>query len=433
MKPVGKPDAGNLHVRFDERGRETGCCHKAQATAPVLDSTAQRPPPHEHAFRAERPARRSRLGGGLSSARPAPRCASWRAGRRPSRGARSSSTARTSRPRASRFVRKDVTFGMPASAVFQAVTFGAQQCRGQPRPSEAEAPSMSARRDRRTCRLKAGRRVARRGRSPSKRRRCGERRPRVRDDPDPRFPHATRTASIAERCGAAPSSPALSPSSGHERRRHPLARLGLPPRGRAFYVLASALGLSGAFHPTPLGIALAFALVPILFGTVFAAVHAELIAHRLGEPYGTLVLTVAVTVIEVALIASVMLGEEGGSPTLARDTVFAVVMIVCNGLVGLCILAGAAPPRAELPRDRRLRLPRGAGSARPPHPGPAELHPHDARADLLGVASSSSSVPSPSPSTRPSSTSRRSATGTTSPCSAARSPTATPPRTGPWR
>src|SRR5918997_4845371 len=39
MKPVGKPDAGNLHVRFDERGRETGCCHKAQATAPVLDST----------------------------------------------------------------------------------------------------------------------------------------------------------------------------------------------------------------------------------------------------------------------------------------------------------------------------------------------------------------------------------------------------------
>jgi hypothetical protein len=39
VKPVGKPDAGNLHVRFDERGRETGCCHKAQATAPVLDST----------------------------------------------------------------------------------------------------------------------------------------------------------------------------------------------------------------------------------------------------------------------------------------------------------------------------------------------------------------------------------------------------------
>jgi Ca2+:H+ antiporter len=121
-----------------------------------------------------------------------------------------------------------------------------------------------------------------------------------------------------------------------------------PLAGLAFYVLASALGLSGAFHPTPLGIALALLLVPILFGTVFAAVHhAELIAHRLGEPYGTLVLTVAVTVIEVALIASVMLGEEGGSPTLARDTVFAVVMIVCNGLVGLCILAGGLRHREQ--------------------------------------------------------------------------------------
>ena len=82
------------------------------------------------------------------------------------------------------------------------------------------------------------------------------------------------------------------------------------------------------------------ALVPILFGTVFAAVHhAEVIAARTGEPYGTLVLTMAVTVIEVALIASLMLKPDA-SPALARDTVFAVIMIVCNGLVGLCILVG---------------------------------------------------------------------------------------------
>jgi Ca2+:H+ antiporter len=108
-----------------------------------------------------------------------------------------------------------------------------------------------------------------------------------------------------------------------------------------FFGLTSVLGLGGAFTPSPLGIAAALLLVPILLGTVFAAVHhAEVIAHRTGEPYGTLVLTVAVTVIEVALIASIMLSEEGGSPTLARDTVFAVVMIVCNGLVGLCILIG---------------------------------------------------------------------------------------------
>jgi Ca2+:H+ antiporter len=102
--------------------------------------------------------------------------------------------------------------------------------------------------------------------------------------------------------------------------------------------------LSGAFHPTPLA-------SPSPSSRSSSAPSsppsAELITHRLGEPYGTLVLTVAVTVIEVALIASVMLGEEGGSPTLARDTVFAVVMIVCNGLVGLCILAGGLRHREQ--------------------------------------------------------------------------------------
>jgi Ca2+:H+ antiporter len=85
----------------------------------------------------------------------------------------------------------------------------------------------------------------------------------------------------------------------------------------------------------------------ILFGTVFAAVHhAEVIAERIGEPYGTLLLTLAVTIIEVALIATIMLGEKP-VPTLARDTVFAVVMIVCNGLVGICILAGGLRYREQ--------------------------------------------------------------------------------------
>jgi Ca2+:H+ antiporter len=91
----------------------------------------------------------------------------------------------------------------------------------------------------------------------------------------------------------------------------------------------------------------AAALLVILFGTVFAAVHhAEVIAERIGEPYGTLLLTLAVTVIEVALIATIMLGEKA-VPTLARDTVFAVVMIVCNGLVGVCILAGGLRYREQ--------------------------------------------------------------------------------------
>jgi Ca2+:H+ antiporter len=80
-----------------------------------------------------------------------------------------------------------------------------------------------------------------------------------------------------------------------------------------------------------------------LIATVFAAVyHAEVVAHRTGEPFGTLVLAVAVTVIEVALIVSVMIAAPAGKAELARDTVFAAVMIVCNGVVGLSLLWGGA-------------------------------------------------------------------------------------------
>src|ERR1700681_4237103 len=105
-----------------------------------------------------------------------------------------------------------------------------------------------------------------------------------------------------------------------------------------FFAGATALGLT--FTPSAAGLGFAVVLLIILFGTVFAAVHhAELIAERIGEPYGTLLLTLAVTVIEVALIATIMLGEKP-VPTLARDTVLAVVMIVCNGVVGICSLAG---------------------------------------------------------------------------------------------
>jgi Ca2+:H+ antiporter len=79
----------------------------------------------------------------------------------------------------------------------------------------------------------------------------------------------------------------------------------------------------------------------VLIATVIAAVyHAEVIAHRIGEPFGTLVLAVAVTIIEVALIVSVMITGGPDTATLARDTVFAAVMITCNGVLGLCLLAG---------------------------------------------------------------------------------------------
>ncbi len=88
---------------------------------------------------------------------------------------------------------------------------------------------------------------------------------------------------------------------------------------------------------------LAAAAAVALVATVFAAVHhAEVVAHRTGEPFGTLVLAVAVTVIEVALIVSVMVSAPEEKAGLARDTVFAAVMIVCNGIVGLCLLWGGA-------------------------------------------------------------------------------------------
>jgi Ca2+:H+ antiporter len=80
-----------------------------------------------------------------------------------------------------------------------------------------------------------------------------------------------------------------------------------------------------------------------LLATVFAAVyHAEVVAHRVGEPFGTLVLALAVTVIETALIVSVMIAAPAEKAGLARDTVFAAVMIVCNGIVGACLLWGGA-------------------------------------------------------------------------------------------
>ena len=81
-----------------------------------------------------------------------------------------------------------------------------------------------------------------------------------------------------------------------------------------------------------------------LAASVLSAVHhAEVVAHRVGEPFGSLVLAVAVTVIEVALIVTLMVSGGSGSETatLARDTVFAAVMITTNGILGISVLLGA--------------------------------------------------------------------------------------------
>jgi len=79
-----------------------------------------------------------------------------------------------------------------------------------------------------------------------------------------------------------------------------------------------------------------------LGAAVIAAVHhAEVVAHRVGEPFGTLILALAVTVIEVALIVTLMASGGDKAASLARDTVFAAVMITCNGILGLALVVGS--------------------------------------------------------------------------------------------
>ncbi|MFF7329353.1 calcium:proton antiporter [Streptomyces sp. NPDC090306] len=96
----------------------------------------------------------------------------------------------------------------------------------------------------------------------------------------------------------------------------------------------------------------------ILAGSVLAAVHhAEVVAHRVGEPFGSLVLAIAVTVIEVALIVTLMADGGDKSSTLARDTVFAAVMITCNGVVGISLLV------ASLRHGTAVFNPEGTGAA----------------------------------------------------------------------
>lgn len=91
-----------------------------------------------------------------------------------------------------------------------------------------------------------------------------------------------------------------------------------------------------------LGVLPVVVLAFVLAAAVLAAVHhAEVVAHRVGEPYGSLVLAVAVTVIEVALIVTLVTAGGPETATLARDTVFAAVMITCNGILGLSLLLGA--------------------------------------------------------------------------------------------
>ena len=113
--------------------------------------------------------------------------------------------------------------------------------------------------------------------------------------------------------------------------------LGLP----SWTVAIPLVGLLALLAGKPVNLWMAIGLALLLGGVVLATVHhAETIAHALGEPFGTLVLALAVTVIETSLIVSIMLTDGAGAQALARDTVLAAMMIVLNGIVGLCLLVG---------------------------------------------------------------------------------------------
>ena len=115
------------------------------------------------------------------------------------------------------------------------------------------------------------------------------------------------------------------------------------------------LVVSWGSHP---GTVAAVVLGVFLVGAVLSAVHhAEVVAHRIGEPFGSLLLAVAVTVIEVALIVTLMISGTNDTSALARDTVFAAVMITVNGIAGLALLIGAVKYRMA------VFNPEGAGSA----------------------------------------------------------------------
>ena len=115
-----------------------------------------------------------------------------------------------------------------------------------------------------------------------------------------------------------------------------------------WWIPIAALLMVAAGAVLPLNAALVAASAVALIGAVIASVHhAEVVAHRVGEPLGTVVLSICVTVIEVALIFTVMLSAGPEAATLPRDTIYSVIMITCCGVVGLSLVIGAARHREQ--------------------------------------------------------------------------------------
>jgi Ca2+:H+ antiporter len=128
------------------------------------------------------------------------------------------------------------------------------------------------------------------------------------------------------------------PATDNSARRIPLWTVLAPAIGSVI-ATGAAIGIGGYF-----AILVALALTVAVFAAIH---HAETVALRIGEPFGTLVLALAVTLLEVSLVGSVMLTGQGDTASLARDTVFATVMIILNGIVGLSLLVGGLHHRAQ--------------------------------------------------------------------------------------
>ena len=119
-------------------------------------------------------------------------------------------------------------------------------------------------------------------------------------------------------------------------------------RNWAAIVSAAAIIVLGVAFGLPSSLPLSVLEGAALIGAVLSAVHhAETVAHRIGEPFGTLVLALAVTVIEAALIVSIMLASGDRTSAVARDSVYAAVMIICTGVIGLCLVVGATKHRVQ--------------------------------------------------------------------------------------
>lgn len=99
------------------------------------------------------------------------------------------------------------------------------------------------------------------------------------------------------------------------------------------------------------------AMGALIVGVLSAVHHAEVVAHKVGEPYGTIILAVAVTLLEASIIVSLMIAGGEGADTYARDTLFAAVMLILNGLLGISMLVGSLKYKEQSFETKSVTIP----------------------------------------------------------------------------